>query len=70
MINGHLSLYCDLRLNVRILQGVDVAGSRGVELVNVGLVVLVVVQNHYLTGYIWLERLLAHQRSRANQLPP
>lgn len=60
-MNGHYLLQRNLLLNIRTVEGADVAGGRSIEGVDIVLVVLVVVQGHYLAGYVWFERLPAHQ---------
>lgn len=44
------------------------AGGGGVEIVDVGLVVLIVMQGHYLVGDVGFERLLAEEPTLASAL--
>lgn len=65
VINGHCLLQGNLCLNVGLLKGLDVAGGGGVKIVDVGLVVLIVMQGHYLVGDVGFERLLAEEPTLA-----
>lgn len=60
-MNGHYLLQRNLLLNIRTVEGAHLAGSRSIEGVDVVLVVLVVMQDHYFAGYVGFERLLSNQ---------